>query len=133
MLLRKKKKLVLPTEPTVYPIGTCVHTERGYFYMKANSRLRIPSLEILNSYNFHRIAESTERALINYKITGKMGFRSGSLIYNISDGKVYLISDFKRRQVMSPKALRLIGAKYDDAVVVSDEDIQIHEVGEPIN
>lgn len=63
---------------------------------------------------------------------GKLGFRVGSLIHNVADGKIYLVSENKLRHIQSPEALDLIGAVYDDAMTVSDADVKLHEIGEPL-
>ncbi len=130
-LLRRKNNP--PVEPQVYPVGTCVKTEMGYFYIsKPSYRLRIISTRVLSSWNFHRIAESTEKAVSNYKIMGKLGFRNGSLIYNIADGKLYLISENKRHQITNPDVLNLIGAKLNEIVTVSDEEMKLHSIGDEL-
>ena len=124
----------LPTEPQTYPVGSAVLTEKGFFYIKSDTiRMRIPSEDIVSSWRFHRVISSNEIGLSNYKIMGKLGFRSGSLIHNIADGKIYLVSENKLRHIQSPRALALIGAVYDDAIVVSDSDVKLHEEGLPLN
>ena len=135
LLSRKKTRtLTLPTKPTVYPPGTCAHTLSGYYYIKSASvRLRITSDRVLKSWSFPRVVETTDFALSNYKIRGKLGFRAGTLIYNIANGKMYLISDNKRLQITSPEALERIGATMDEAVVVSDDDMTLHLEGDTLN
>lgn len=129
----KRKIPYLPTEPVYYPPGTAVKTSEGYFYIQArNARLKITSRQILNSWSFFRIVDTTEEALRVYKVSGKMGFRAGSLIHNMSNGKIYLISENKRCQVMSPAVLTRLGAVGKDVVTVSNEDILLHEEGEPL-
>lgn len=61
-----------------------------------------------------------------------MKFRNGSLIHNLSDGKIYLIVDGKRRQMVSPEAFDRIGAKMNEAVTVSKDEINLHDLGEEI-
>jgi len=133
-MFKKTVQRNLPNKPTVYPLGTVVSTERGYFYLKSNSfRLRISSKQVLDSWKFHRIVETSEKAVSNYRIMNKLGFRQGSLIYNIADGKMYLIEDNKRRWITSPDALERINASKDEALTVSNEDIKLHTLGEPLN
>lgn len=130
----KRQTKPLPSEPVVYPTGSFVKTEKGYFYIaKPGKRYRIISERLLASYSPHRIIETTEAAVANYRISARLKFRSGSLIYNISDGKMFLIEDGKRRWVTSPEALDRIGADYDDAVVVSKQETDLHEMGEDFN
>lgn len=130
---RTTKQQTLPSEPQTYPVGSAVESEGKFYYIKSSTvRMRIPSEYILDSWNFHRIVRSNEIGLKNYKIMGKLGFRSGSLIHNVADGKIYLVSENKLRHIQSPKALDLIGAVYDDAVTVPDSDIKLHDIGDPL-
>lgn len=133
-LKRRQAPKSLPTEPQVYPVGSAVRTESSIYYIKdEKTRMRIQSEKILESWNFHRVIPSNELSLKNYRILGKLGFRSGSLIHNVADGKIYLVEKNKLRHVQSVEALNLIGAVYDDAVSVSLTDIQIHDIGEPLS
>lgn len=61
-----------------------------------------------------------------------MKFRNGSLIHNLADGKIYLIVNGQRRQLVSPEAFERIGAKVSEAVTVSLDEINLHELGEVI-
>ena len=133
-MLWKKQQTSLPTEPVVYPNGSYVETEKGYFYIaKPGKRYRILSRRILDSYAPPRIIKTTEAALAKYRITARLKFRAGSLIYNISDGKIFLIEDGLLRHVTSPEALARIGATEKDAVVVSKKETELHEMGEDFN
>ena len=130
----KKTDIALPTEPVDYPIGTCVSAPAGYFYINSsNTRLRIPSVRVLDSWRFQRVVHTSNAALTKHRIKGKLGFRQGSLIYNIADGKLYLISDNKRRHITSPEALERIGAVRNEAVTVSNDDMNLHLEGDPLN
>lgn len=134
MSLFKKKIQQLPTDSVVYPVGSTVRTESGIYYIKSNTiRMRIPTERVAQSWRFHRIISSNEVALKKYKIMGKMGFRSGSLIYNVADGKIYLVSENKLRHVTSPEALERIGAVFNDAFTVSNDETKLHQIGEDLS
>lgn len=62
-----------------------------------------------------------------------MKFRNGSLLYCQADGKMYLVSENKVRHITNPDVLPNIGAKREDAVWVSLEEINLHEKGVPLN
>ena len=133
-MFRKKQSRSLPTSPQEYPLGTFVKTEAGYFYISTpNKRLRLISQRVLDSWSPPRIVETTEAALKNYKIWAKMGFRNGSLIHNIADGKIYLVAGNKRRHVTSPDALDRIGATRADVVSVSLTEINLQELGDELH
>lgn len=129
----KRNSQVTPTRPTKYPHGTFVETEKGYFYIREDAkRYRVISDRVLQSWAPHRVAKSSEAALAGYRIVARLKFRNGSLIWSLSDGKMYLIENGKRRHVVSPDALSIIGAVQDEALVVSSEEIQLHEIGEEL-
>lgn len=135
MSLRRptKKHQSPPTNPTVYPIGSFLKTEKGYFYIASpNKRYRMISQRLLDSWSPHRVIETSEAAVATYRIVAKMKFRNGSLLHNIGDGKIYLISEGLRRHVTNPDALTLIGAVRKDIVSVSLDEIHLHEIGEEL-
>ena len=131
----RKQARTLPTSPTEYPHGTFIKTEKGYFYILNDAkRYRLVSKRVLDSWAPHRVVETTEAAVKNYRITAKMKFRNGSLIHNIADGKVYLIEDGKRRALVSPEAYELLGIEKSREYItsVSLSEIQLHELGEDL-
>lgn len=124
----------LPSKPVEYPSGVFIHTEKGYFYIHAaGKRMRIISERVLASWSPQRIIETTEAAVVGYKVTSKIRFRNGSLIYSITDGKMYLIENGDRRHITSPDVLTKIGASTKDVVCVSLDEIKLHPEGEPLN
>jgi hypothetical protein len=133
MLRRKTKRATPPESPTDYPVHTFIKTEKGYFYITApTKRFRIVTERCLNSWAPPRVVETTEAAVGRYRIASKLKFRNGSLIHNLSDGKIYLIVDGKRCQIIDPDVLERIGAVYDDAVTVSQDEVNLHPEGETL-
>ena len=125
----------LLSKPVDYPSGVFIHTEKGYFYIAgSDKRYRCLSKRVLDSWAPQRVIETTEAAVSKYRIAAKLKFRNGSLIHNIADGKVYLISDGKRRHVTSPDAFDMLNAKRDRKHVmsVSQAEINLHDEGEPL-
>lgn len=132
-MFRSKKTPSLPSSPVVYPVGSAVESEGHYFYIKSDTiRMRIPSKYILQSWRFHRVIPTSEAGLKNYKIMGKLGFRGGSLIHNVADGKIYLVEQNVLRHIQSPEVFDRLGAVVNDAVTVPLSDIKLHEIGEPL-
>lgn len=134
MRVMRRKTPPLPSEPVVYPAGTFVETEKGFFYIHSgDKRYRLITKRVLDSWNPHRVVKTTEAAVSKYRIAARMRFRNGSLIHNLADGKIYLIEDSKRRHVTSPDALERIGARYDEAITVSDKELKLHSEGAPLD
>lgn len=131
---KKQQTTPLPESPTEYPSGSFVRTEKGYFFIKGpGKRLRITSTRVLLSWAPQRVITTTEAAVSTYRITNKMGFRNGSLIWNLADGKLYLVEGGKRRHITSPEALSRIGAKSSEALTVALDEINLHPEGAPLN
>lgn len=128
-------KTYLPKVPQDYPAGTAVVTDKGsYFINKDGKRYRIQSDEIFWSWRFPLVVETTEEALKNYPVAvTRLAFRDGTLLNNIADGKLYLVSESKLRHITGPKTLFVLGLDANQALVVSDADIKMMKQGEPLN
>lgn len=130
-MFRRQSTAVLPTAPVNYPSGLFVETESGWFFIRTKTRLRVPSSRILRSWRVNTI-RTTEAALKNFVITGKLGFRDGTLIQNYADKKCYLISQNKKRQIASPDAWERYGLDKSSILIVSDTETKLHEDGEAL-
>lgn len=135
MPLRRQPKS--PTlKPAEYPSGVFLKTEKGYFYtFSPTQRYRILTSRVLDSWAPQRIIDCSELdpAVRKCKVFSKLKFRNGSLLYSQASGKMYLVSDFKLRHITNPDALIQLGATRKDAVWVSEAEINLHEMGEPLN
>ena len=65
----------------------------------------------------------------DYKMSGILGFRDGTLVKDISDGKIYLISDAKRRHVIDPDVLQWIEVKI---IKIGQKELFVHLEGEKL-
>jgi hypothetical protein len=79
------------------------------------------------------VVSATEAAVKHYPITGKLGFRDGTLINNMGDGKIYLISQNKRRQITSPDAFDKYGIDRSKMIWVSQEEAELQIIGEVLS
>jgi hypothetical protein len=66
-------------------------------------------------------------------VSGKLGLREGTLINNVANGKMYLISENKKRQITNPDWLELLNYSEFDCLKVSDEEANLHEDGEDLS
>lgn len=127
-----KRKPPLRTEPLTLHSGSVVKTEDGYFFITKSkigvtTRRRIPTYRVLQSWNFARIIECAESAVAHYPILGKLGFRDGTLIRTLFENRLYIIADRKRHPVTSPEALADHGLTLEDAILVSEEEADLHK------
>lgn len=134
----RRKRIDPPTEPLEYPSGTFIRTEKGYFYIvNQTKRYRLITERAVKSWSPQRIVETSEAAVSKYRIAAKMKFRNGSLIWNVSDGKIYLIESGKRRWVVSPDVFIRLGLDpsktMKEVIWVGREEINLHELGEDLH
>jgi len=131
-MFRRKTEVFVPSSRTDYPFGLCIKTESGYFLIREKSRFRLPTQRVVDSWRFD-VVESSEAAVKHLKILSKVGFRDGTVIKNIANGKVYLISQNKRRHVVSPDVFMKFGLKSENTIIVSEEETNLHEDGEVLS
>ena len=132
MLNWKRQKLIqnnLIQLPTNFPSGIAVKTDKDTYWIKDGKRYRLISNRAAESWCFTTVL-ATESALSGIKIAGKLGFRDGSLIKNLADGKMYLISQNKKRHIVDPDSFSKYGLNRSKIVEVSESEINSHELGE---
>jgi len=132
-MLKKKQsraiQTVLITSPTNFPSGIAVKTDTGTYWIKDNKKYKLISERAAESWRFIEVL-ATDTALSNIKSAGKLGFRDGTLIKNISDGKIYLVSQNKRRHIISPDVFDKYGLNRSLLIEVSEAETNMHELGE---
>lgn len=114
------------------PSGMIAKTEKGYFYVKGEKRFKFISDRARDSWRL-RIIETSELAMSYSKIAGIVGFRDGTLIKDISNGKIYLIVDNKKSQVIDPDDLKVLGFAKRDIITVSKKEADFQKEGESLN
>ena len=132
MLKKKQSKTiqtVLITLPTNFPSGIAVKTDTGTYWIKDNKKYKLISERAAESWRFVEVL-ATDSALSTTKSAGKLGFRDGTLIKNIADGKMYLISQNKRRHILSPDVFDKYGLNRSMLIEVSEAETNMHELGE---
>jgi hypothetical protein len=127
--LFKNTQINLITSPTNFPSGIAVQTEKNTYWIKDGKRYRLISDRAAKSWSFTTVRAS-ESALSGIKVAGKLGFRDGSLIKNIADGKMYLVSQNKLRHISDPDVFLKYGLDRSTMIEVSDAEIKSHDLGE---
>ena len=132
-----KKKLFKPTQstliasPTNFPTGLAVKTDKATYWIKDGKRFKLISERAESSWSFPTV-HATENAVSGMKLAGKLGFRDGTLIKNIADGKLYLISQNKRRHIIDPDTFNKYGLDRSKVIEVSDIEANMHDLGESL-
>jgi len=129
--IKPKKNIqnILITLPTNFPSGLAVKTDKGTYWIKDGRGYKLISKRAEESWSFTTV-HATESALSVIKQSGKLGFRDGSLIKNVADGKMYLISQNKKRHIVDPDSFSRYGLNRSKVIEVSEMEINAHELGE---
>ena len=130
-MLKKKIKLDPISLPTNFPSGIAVKTEKSTYWIKDGKRFRLISERAAKSWSFPTVL-ATENAVLQMKVSGKLGFRDGTLIKNIADGKMYLVSQNKRRHIVSPDTFTKYGLDRSTMIEVSDLEAGMHDIGDDL-
>ena len=128
MRLFKKEKPQVQYDPLV-PSGLVAHTEKGYFYIKGKKRFKFISEKAMKTWSLP-VIKTTETKLAGIVQMGTLGLRDGTVAKDISDSKIYLISDNKKRHIINPDVLLWINSSI---IEVSQKDILVHEDGDPLD
>jgi hypothetical protein len=125
----KKKRQQTIIDPVIIPSGLAVKTDKGIYWIKDTKRFKLISDRAAKSWCFTTVL-ATEQAVSSMKVVGKLGFRDGTLIKNISDGKMYLVSQNKRRHIVDPDSFIKYGLDRSKVIEVSESEIIMHDLGE---
>ena len=128
-LLKNSKPSLTISQPTNFPSGIAVKTDKDTYWIKDGKRYRLISNRAAQSWCFTTVL-ATEAALTGIKLVGKLGFRDGSLIKNLADGRMYLVSQNNLRHIVDPDSFNRYGLDRSKVVEVSDKEISAHDLGE---
>ena len=124
-----KKKTATVSSPTLIPSGLAVKTDKAIYWIKDGKRYKLISDRAAKSWCFTTV-NATEQAVAGMKLVGKLGFRDGSLIKNIADGKMYLISQNKKRHIVDPDSFDRYGLNRKSVIEVSEAEADMHTTGD---
>jgi len=130
-LFNNKKNTIVVSHPTNFPSGIAVKTDKATYWIKDGKRYKLISKRAEESWNFTTV-KATEAALSGIKLVGKLGFRDGTLIKNIADGKMYLVSQNKLRHIMDPDIFDRYGLDRSNLIEVSEAEVKAHDIGESL-
>lgn len=131
----EQEKYPLDKSATVmWPSDTVVECSSGVYLVKGDKKLKFYSKRTLESWNFSVSPIPVHDSAIEYlKYGGIIGFRNGSLLESMADGKMYLISDNKRRHITNPDWFEEYGFAGLPILTVSTSELEIHEEGKPLD
>jgi len=109
-----------------------VRTEAGVYFIKNKTKFKLYSERAVESWRFVTLPGSLS-SVSGFTYGGYLGFRDGSLIQNVADGKIYLVSGTKRRHIQSPDVFARYGLDRSLIVEVSETETNLHQEGELLN
>lgn len=115
------------------PNGVIVETEAGFFYIKNDVRLKVPNEKVLASWRVVNVPLYTESAMSGYPILNRLPYRDGTVVENFADKKVYYVSGGKLRHITNPDWYEYLNVNDNDVTIVSQEEIDSHKLGEPLD
>ena len=130
-LFKNTKSTLIISQPTNFPSGLAVKTDKATYWIKDGKRYKLISDRAAKSWSFATV-NATEAALSGIKLVGKLGFRDGTLIKNIADGKMYLVSQNKLRHIVDPDIFDRYGLDRSNLIEVSETEINAHDIGESL-
>lgn len=130
-LLKRTQNILTISQPTNFPSGIAVKTDKDTYWIKDGKRYKLISDRAARSWSFTTV-NATEAALAGFKVAGKLGFRDGALIKNIADGKIYLVSQNKLRHIVDPDSFTKYGLDRSNIIEVSGAEVSAHDLGENI-
>lgn len=121
----------IPHKPLNYPADVFVRTELATYYItKGNMRIKVFSDRVLDSWCAD-VLEGSENSISGIKKSSSvLGFRNGTLVQSVADSKCYLISANKRRHITNPDVFDVYGFDTDTIVLVSQDEINLHDEGD---
>ena len=129
--MKRTQNILMISQPTNFPSGIAVKTDKDTYWIKDGKRYRLISDRAASSWSFTTV-NAMEAALAGFKVAGKLGFRDGALIKNIADGKIYLVSQNKLRHIVDPDSFTKYGLDRSKIIEVSEAEISAHDLGESI-
>lgn len=130
-LFKNTQSILIVSQPTNFPSGIAVKTDKDTYWIKDGKRYKLISDRAAESWSFTTVL-ATETALSGTKLVGKLGFRDGTLIKNVADGKMYLVSQNKLRHIVDPDSFNKYGLDRSKMVEVSEKEVLAHDLGEKL-
>jgi hypothetical protein len=118
-----------------YPFGTLLQDMKSgiIYYVKDEFKSPIISKEILSiNFPYDKIIKVNSEKLEKFILSEPVKLKDGTLIKSMKEPTVYLISQGKRRPIASPEVFVALGYRWENVITVSDEVLNLHELGEKI-
>lgn len=127
-----KTSIQPPLVPTAYPSGVAVFDGVNTYFIKNNKKYRIISERAVKSWGF-KVWHGSPESLSKIVLGGILAFRDGSVIKDVSNGKIYLVVNGLKQHITTPDFFTKFGVDPEYIIEVSAKEADLHKNGEPIN
>lgn len=127
-----QKAITPPLVPTQYPSGVAVFDGINTYFIKNNKKYRIISDRAVKSWGF-KVWYGSPESLSKIVLGGILAFRDGSVIKDVSNGKIYLVVNGMKQHITTPDFFTKFGVDPEYIIEVSAKEADLHKNGEPIN
>lgn len=131
MWKKKTPEIPVANYPVEYPDGVAVFDGINTYFIKNGKKYKIMSQRAAESWNFN-VWHGSDRSLSKTPMAGIIGFRDGTVIKDISDGKIYLVSSNRKRHITTPDFFAKYGVDRSKVIEVSRKEVDFYKDGEPI-
>lgn len=129
--IKSPAKIIPPLVPTAYPSGIAVFDGTNTYFIKNNKKYRIISDRALESWGF-KVWYGSPESLSKTVLGGILAFRDGSVIKDVSNGKIYLVVNGLKQHITTPDFFTKFGIDPGYIIEVSAKEADLHKNGEPI-
>lgn len=112
-----------------YINGMSYYLDGDYYLCKNGTLLKFYTERCFDTWRLDPLDISLNKHMRTYG--GVLGFRDGTLIQNAKDGRIYMISDSRKRLLTHP--LEDYRFEWADVLAVSDAETNIHMDGEELS
>lgn len=119
-----------------YPTGTLLQdkTTGGVWWVIGGEKHPIVDRAILlNRFRNHPITQVDPKDLEQYQKTEPTIFLDGTLIKSSISPDVYVISEGKRRPILSEEVFNSFGYDWNQVITTTPHAIEIHPIGKPLD
>ncbi len=123
-----KTSIQPPLVPTAYPSGVAVFDGVNTYFIKNNKKYRIISERAVKSWGF-KVWYGSPESLSKIVLGGILAFRDGSVIKDVSNGKIYLVVNGMKQHITTPDFFTKFGVNPEYIIEVSAKEADYIKMG----
>jgi len=130
----KRKQNKLYDKPLKFPKWTIINildTDEYYMIWNQSTKKKFISKRAYESWG-RKALIVTKESIVNFKLFGQLGFRSGSVVEYFATGKKYYVMDDVLQEITTPDFFDVLGYNINDCIKVSLSEIDFHKMGDQI-